>query len=123
MKVSAAETSRYAAAEATKRFTISKPLDAPTGLAWSTTTPGQATWGAVTKASGYSVQLYKDGSAQGSPATTSGTSYDFANTITQAGSYTLSSRPLVAALILTAAQAAKAPRSIRFPLIRMAGQG
>ena len=88
VKVSAAETSRYAAAEATKRFTISKPLDAPTGLAWSTTTPGQATWGAVTKASGYSVQLYKDGSAQGSPATTSGTSYDFANTITQAGSYT-----------------------------------
>ena len=88
VKVSAAETSRYAAAEATKRFTISKPLDAPTGLAWSTTTPGQATWSAVTKASGYSVQLYKDGSAQGSPATTSGTSYDFANTITQAGSYT-----------------------------------
>ena len=88
VKVSAAETSRYAAAEATKRFTISKPFDAPTGLAWSTTTRGQATWGAVTKASGYSVQLYKDGSAQGSPATTSGTSYDFANTITQAGSYT-----------------------------------
>ncbi len=64
------------------------PLDAPTGLAWSTTTPGQATWSAVTNASGYSVQLYKDGSAQGSPVTASGTSYDFASTITQAGSYT-----------------------------------
>ena len=64
------------------------PLDAPTGLAWSTTTPGQATWSAVTNASGYSVQLYKDGSAQGSPITASGTTYGFANTITQAGSYT-----------------------------------
>ncbi len=63
-------------------------LDAPTGLAWSTTTPGQATWGAVTNASGYTVQLYKDGTAQGNPVTASGTSYDFANTITQAGSYT-----------------------------------
>ena len=62
------------------------PLDAPTSLAWSTTTPGQATWSAVTNASGYSVQLYKDGSAQGSPVTASGTSNDFQ--ITQAGSYT-----------------------------------
>ena len=34
------------------------------------------------------VQLYKDGSAQGSPVTASGTTYGFANTITQAGSYT-----------------------------------
>lgn len=88
VKVSAAETSRYAAAEATKRFTISEQLDTPTGLTWSTTTPGQATWSAVANASGYSVQLYKDGSAQGSPVTASSTSYDFANTITQAGSYT-----------------------------------
>ena len=48
VKVSAAETSRYAAAEATKRFTISEQLEAPTGLTWSTTTPGQATWSAVT---------------------------------------------------------------------------
>lgn len=62
-------------------------LDAPTDLAWSTT-PGQATWSAVTNASGYTVQLYKDGTAQGSPVTASGTSYGFANTITQAGSYT-----------------------------------
>lgn len=88
VKVSAAETSRYAAAEATKKFTISQPLDAPTGLTWSTTTPGQATWNTVTNASGYDLQLYKDGSTQGSPVTTSGTSYDFANTITQAGRYT-----------------------------------
>lgn len=64
------------------------PLDAPTGLAWSTTTPGQATWSTVTNASGYDLQLYKDGTAQGDPVTTSGTSYDFANIITQAGSYT-----------------------------------
>lgn len=88
VKVSAAETSRYAAAEATKQFTISEQLATPTGLAWDSNTPGQATWGAVTNASGYSVQLYKDGSAQGSPVTASGTSYDFASTITQAGSYT-----------------------------------
>ena len=60
-------------------------LDAPTNLAWSTT-PGQATWSAVTNASGYTVQLYKDGSAQGDPVTASGTSHNFQ--ITQAGSYT-----------------------------------
>ena len=86
VKVSAADTSRYAAAEATKKFTISQPLAAPTGLTWSTTTPGQATWSAVASASGYTVQLYKDGSAQGDPVTASGTSQDFQ--ITQAGSYT-----------------------------------
>lgn len=86
VKVSAAETNRYAAAEATKQFTISQPLDAPTNLKWDSDTPGQATWGTVTNASGYSVQLYKGGSTQGSPVTTSGTSYDFQ--ITEAGSYT-----------------------------------
>lgn len=89
VKVSAAETNWYAAAEATKQFTISQPLDAPMGLAWDGNTPGRATWSAVTNASGYSVQLYKDGTAQGSPVTInsgSTTSYDFQ--ITQAGRYT-----------------------------------
>lgn len=58
-------------------------LTAPATVSWSGST---ATWNSVENASGYSVQLYKDGSAQGSPVTTSGTSYDFK--ITEAGSYT-----------------------------------
>ena len=70
----------------TASFGTIEQLASPTGLAWSGTAPGQATWSAVTNASGYTVQLYKDGSAQGSPVTVSGTSYDFQ--ITEAGSYT-----------------------------------
>ena len=70
----------------TASFGTIEQLASPTGLAWSGTAPGQATWSAVTNASGYTVQLYKDGSAQGSRVTVSGTSYDFQ--ITEAGSYT-----------------------------------
>jgi hypothetical protein len=48
-------------------------LTAPTGLEWSGTS---AQWDAVTNASRYSVQLYKDGSASGSAVSvSSGTSY------------------------------------------------
>lgn len=61
-------------------------LATPGGLSWDSDNPGRATWNAVTNASGYSVQIYKDGTAQGSPVTASGTSHDFM--ITDAGSYT-----------------------------------
>jgi hypothetical protein len=48
-------------------------LPAPTGLAWSGTT---AQWNAVTGAAGYSVQLYKNGSLEGTVVTvTTETSY------------------------------------------------
>lgn len=47
----------------TASFGTIEQLASPTGLAWSGTAPGQATWSAVTNASGYTVQLYKDGSA------------------------------------------------------------
>jgi hypothetical protein len=47
-------------------------LAAPTNLIWSGDT---AQWDAVTGAAGYSVQLYKDNTASGSPVTVSSTSY------------------------------------------------
>ena len=42
-------------------------LSAPATADWDAATPGKASWSAVTNASGYSVQLYKDGAALGSP--------------------------------------------------------
>ncbi len=59
------------------------PLSAPTNLTWEGTT---AKWDAVENASGYSVQLYKDGVAQGEPVTTTETEYTFP--ISESGSYT-----------------------------------
>ncbi len=70
-------------ATASVEFKITIQLDTPTGLAWNGST---ATWTAVSNASSYSVQLYKDGTAEGSAVTTTDTSYAF--TITEAGSYT-----------------------------------
>ena len=62
-------------------------LDTPTGLAWDTTTPGKATWSEVTDVSSYSVQLYKDASAQGSAVSVAaGTlNHDFTSAIEAAG--------------------------------------
>ena len=42
-------------------------LPAPTNADWDNAVLGRASWSAVTNASGYSVQLYKDGTALGSP--------------------------------------------------------
>ncbi|MCD8037215.1 MAG: InlB B-repeat-containing protein [Clostridiales bacterium] len=58
-------------------------LATPTGLAWNDST---ATWDSVANASSYSVQLYKDGTAEGNSVTTTDTSYTFI--ITEARSYT-----------------------------------
>ena len=42
-------------------------LPAPTNADWDNAVLGKASWGAVEHASGYSIQLYKDGAAFGSP--------------------------------------------------------
>ena len=42
-------------------------LTAPTNADWDNAVLGKASWSAVTNASGYSIQLYKDGAAFGSP--------------------------------------------------------
>lgn len=62
-------------------------LVAPENLAWDDTVLGKATWGAAANASGYEVQLFKDGIAQGDAViVTSGTEYDFTAVIEAAGS-------------------------------------
>lgn len=63
-------------------------LAVPEGLALASTDPGKATarWGAVEHASSYSVQLYKNGVAQGQPVPAEGTTCELA--IPDAGSYT-----------------------------------
>ncbi len=64
-------------------------LDVPTGLAWDSTVKGKATWGAVSNAVSYTVQMYKDGLAAGSAVTgITNTYYDFSAMITESGVYT-----------------------------------
>ena len=86
-------TAEYGGSDTLKKATGSSALtvtaaklSAPQNLTWDSTTPGKATWNAVTNANGYSVQLYKDGQPQGSSVSVTGTSQTF--TITEAGSYT-----------------------------------
>lgn len=65
------------------------PLQTPTGLAWGSTSPATATWNAVENASGYAVQLYKDGVVEGNPVSiNSGNTTSHTFSITEAGSYT-----------------------------------
>ena len=52
-------------------------LPAPTNADWDDAVLGKASWGAVEHASGYRVQLYKDGAALGSAETVTGTNYTF----------------------------------------------
>ncbi len=52
-------------------------LPAPATADWDAATLGKASWSAVTNASGYSVQLYKDGAAFGSAETVTETNYTF----------------------------------------------
>jgi Listeria/Bacterioides repeat len=63
-------------------------LSTPGTLAWGTTTPAKATWGAVTNAGSYSVQLYKGGVASGSAVSTTNAYYNFTSAITETDSYT-----------------------------------
>ena len=82
-------------------------LPAPTNADWEDATLGKASWDAVEHASGYSIQLYKDGTALGSAVTVAETNCTFtipeppeedadgtapsptppANAITEAGTY------------------------------------
>lgn len=65
-------------------------LVAPKGVKWDETVKGKAVWSAVENASGYKVQLYKNGSKQGSEVAlgTGATSYDFTSQIAESGTYT-----------------------------------
>lgn len=71
---------------------------APGSLAWDTASVGKATWGDVSSAKYFQVQLYKDGSLvtppDGSASTVSvyGTSYDFSSWVTAGSSYTFKVR-------------------------------
>jgi|GEM_PF-4093497 len=61
-------------------------LSAPGNPAWDASSPGKAAWDAVPGASGYTVQLYKDGAALGGPVTgLTGTEYDFSAAIAAEG--------------------------------------
>ncbi len=71
-------------------YNYMKPLAAPTDLAWDTTIPGKARWGAVNGAIGYIVKLYRSGTTDAVDTETTGTpvNCDFTNKITVTGSYT-----------------------------------
>ena len=65
-------------------------LETPADVKWDETVKGKAVWNQVENASGYKVQLYKNGSEQGSEVTlgTGATSYDFTSQIAESGTYT-----------------------------------
>lgn len=69
-------------------------LAAPADVKWDETVKGKAVWSSVAYASGYKVQLYKDGSALGVPVTlgAGGTGYDFTAQIAESGIYTFGVR-------------------------------
>ena len=85
----------YCLGEITLSKTVTKvALPAPTNAKWDTTVPGKATWGRVTNAAKYSVQLYKDGAAQGAAVEATENSYDFTSVIADTGSYTFKVKAL-----------------------------
>ena len=65
-------------------------LTAPKNVKWDETVKGKAVWSPVTNASGYKVQLYKDGSVLGAAVTlgADAASYDFTSQIAEGGTYT-----------------------------------
>ena len=80
----------YTGSKTSTAVTVEKAtLAAPQNLNLTSTAPGKvtATWEEVQNASGYTVQLYKDGQADGDPVITTGTSCEFS--IAEAGSYTV----------------------------------
>ena len=85
----------YCLGEITLSKTVTKVgLPAPDTAAWDATVPGKATWSSVGNAANYSVQLYKDGTAQGATVMTTATSYDFTSVIADTGSYTFKVKAL-----------------------------
>lgn len=69
-------------------------LAAPENVKWDETVKGKAVWSSVANASGYKVQLYKNGSALGDPVTRGAdvASYDFTAQIAESGIYTFGVR-------------------------------
>lgn len=65
-------------------------LAAPADVKWDETVKGKAVWSPVANASGYKVQLYKNGSALGAGVTlgADAASYDFTSQIVEGGTYT-----------------------------------
>ena len=65
-------------------------MRAPADVKWDETVKGKAVWSPVENASGYKVQLYKDGSALGAGVTleADAASYDFTSQIVEGGTYT-----------------------------------
>lgn len=65
-------------------------LAAPENVKWDETIKGKAVWSPVENASGYKVQLYKDGLALGDEVTpeADADSYDFTSQIAESGTYT-----------------------------------
>ena len=85
----------YCLGEITLSKTVNQvALPAPTNAKWDTTVPGKATWGRVTNAAKYSVQLYKDGAVQGAAVEATENSYDFTSVIADTGSYTFKVKAL-----------------------------
>ena len=85
----------YCLGEITLSKTVNKvALPAPTNAKWDATVLGKATWSSVGNAANYSVQLYKDGTAQGATVMTTATSYDFTPVIADTGSYTFKVKAL-----------------------------
>lgn len=74
-----------------KTFTVGNAataLSAPATIVWDTSIPTKATWSAVEHATGYSVQLFKDGVAVGSAISATGLEKNFAASILESGNYT-----------------------------------
>lgn len=69
-------------------------LEAPAEVKWDETVKGKAVWSPVAKASGYEVQLYKNGSALGDLVTlgADAVSHDFTAQIAESGTYTFGVR-------------------------------
>ena len=65
-------------------------LAAPADVKWDETVKGKTVWSPVAYASGYKVQLYKDGSALGNPVTlgADAAGHDFTAQIAESGTYT-----------------------------------
>ena len=65
-------------------------LAAPADVKWDETVKGKAVWSPVENASGYKVQLYKNGSSLGAGVTlgADAASYDFTSQIADSGTYT-----------------------------------
>ena len=85
----------YCLGEITLSKTVTKvALPAPDTAAWDATVPGKATWTRVDNAAKYSVQLYKDGEAQGAAVEATENSYDFTSVIADTGNYTFKVKAL-----------------------------